>query len=97
MDAQTIKQAIREDINQSLTIPGVEDVDVDEMFTEQFISENTEFSTVNEFAKAYGSEIEDGDVLGPELDDFVQSHSDFGSWNNMRQQAEMGFLEDQLG
>lgn len=97
MDTQQVIEAIREDINQSLTLPGVEDVDVEEMFSATFMAENTEFKDVGTFAERYADQLEEEDVLGPQLDDFIQSHSSFGSWNNMRQQAEMGFLEDRLG
>jgi hypothetical protein len=97
VDTQQVIEAIREDINQSLTLPGVEDVDVDAMFSDTFMAENTEFDTVEAFAEQYADQLDDGDVLGPRLDDFIQSHSDFGSWNNMRQQAEIGFMEDRLG
>lgn len=96
MELERLREQIREEINRSLTLPGVDEIDLETMFPAPFIEENTEFDSFEQFLSKYRETAGPENPIGPALDDFIQSHTSFGAWNNMRQQAEMKFMEDHL-
>lgn len=69
----------------------LDDLNLEEILTDKFISENTVLKTVKEFIEKSGFDVKcvlDFKKLPVDkLDDFIKSISSFGSWKEMLQKA----------
>lgn len=98
---EKLKTMILKQMEATISVPGDPDLTLEDLFPEGFMRENTEFEDFDGFLKdspcKYDPAADVSKILGPELDDFVISHSDFGSWQQMRQQAEVKWMNEHLG
>ena len=96
-----LKTMILRQMEATINVPGDPDITLEGLFPEQFMRENTEYDNFDSFLEEspceYDPAADVSEILGPELDDFVLSHSDFGSWQQMRQQAEVKWMNEHLG
>lgn len=72
-----------------------------ELFTEKFMTKNTSFKSVDEFADAsnfdWSTDISFEAIPENEMDKFVVSNSKFSSWNDMLGSATEEYFVKQLG
>lgn len=99
-DLEKLKTMILTQIEATITVPGDPDLTLDELFSAEFMEENTEYGSFDPFLEdspcEYDPAADVSEILGPQLDDFVMSHSGFGSWQQMRQQAEVNWMNEHL-
>lgn len=83
-------------VKNSISVPGVSDPDIDEIFPTEFLEENTDFSDLEEFLGEAPFNLEDGDFIGPEVDDFIDDRTEFASWQEFQQTAEVEWMKGQV-
>jgi hypothetical protein len=97
---QRLKNIILTRIEETLTVPGADDLTIDEFFPDPFMAENTSHESFAAFLEASPCEYSPADsiseILGPELDDFVRETTEFGSWQEMQQTAEVNWMNEHL-
>ncbi len=97
---QRLKKMILTRIEQTLTVAGASDLTIDEFFPETFMKENTSHESFEAFLEESPIEYSPADsvseILGPELDDFVLKTTEFGSWQEMQQTAEVNWMNEHL-
>ena len=68
------------------------------LFPVEFMSKNTNFSTISEMAETYGKadSIEDLEN-NPDFDNFVSQNSKFSTWEEMVKSAQENFIRASFG
>ncbi|MFL2063928.1 hypothetical protein ACEN4E_09420 [Latilactobacillus sakei] len=74
-------------------------VSFDELFTDQFMHDNTSINSLSDFFDALNikSQEEFQDFPTDKLDTFVKKSTNFDSWEEMRQSAANEYVVNQLG
>lgn len=85
-------RAVEEEVNQTLSVPGVDRVDLRDLFPASFMRENTRFDSIDAFVREASLDPPGDEPITPVIDDFVRGTTDFASWSEMRQQAELGWM-----
>ncbi|WP_273478509.1 hypothetical protein WJ437_09105 [Ignavigranum ruoffiae] len=68
-----------------------------ELFDEKFMSSNTKFDNIQSFADASKFDFENLDSIDEkELDQFVDSNTDFNNWEDMKNRAAEIWVKKQL-
>ena len=97
---EKLKNLILTRIERTLTMPEASDLTIEEFFPETFMEENTSFASLDAFLRAAPCEYSPADsvseIFGPELDDFVAEKTEFGSWQEMQQTAEVNWMNEHL-
>lgn len=95
-----LKTMILKQMEATISVPGDPDLTLEDLFPADFMRENTEYGDVDSFLREspceYSAAEDVSEILGPELDDFVMSSSGFGSWQQMRQEAEVKWMNEHL-
>ncbi len=74
------------------------EVPILEIYNDKFMSENTDFSSFEEFLEKGNFDIENIEEIEDEvIDAFVAQHSKFNSWDEFLDRAQETWLADQLG
>lgn len=89
-------RALEQEVNKTLTVPGVERVPVQELFPDEFMREYTRFESIRAFVEAASRDPSGDEPITPVIDDFVRGSTEFGSWSEMRQKAELGWMKRNL-
>lgn len=89
-------RAVEEELNRTLTGPGVDHVGIRDLFPEPFMRENTRFDSIEGFVRDASMDPAGEEPLTPVIDDFVRGTTDFGSWSEMRQKAELAWMKRQF-
>lgn len=99
--SKKLKTMILKQMEATISVPGDPNLTLEDLFPGQFMRENTEYEDFDTFLDEspceYDPAADVSEILGPKLDDFVMSHSNFGSWQQMRQQAEVKWMNEHLG
>jgi len=79
-------------------IDGDNDIPIEELFTDKFMQEYTNFSSISKFVDHSPFDFSDLDSI-PEnkLDKYVSEHSSFLNWNDMLARAEGIWVTKNLG
>lgn len=91
-----IRDKLRNWMQQSISLPGESDPALTDLLSNEFIRENTEFGELDDFLKNAPIQLEGETLIGPEMDDFVDRNSDFTSWQELQQKAEVRWMKDQV-
>jgi len=89
-------RAVEDEVNRTLTVPGVDRVPVEELFPGGFMREHTRFESFREFVAEASRDPAGDEALTPVIDDFVRGTTQFGSWSEMRQKAELAWMRRTL-
>lgn len=97
-DDNTIAQKFEKTVIDSLTFPGDTSPEVGSLFSPEFLENNSGFGSFEEFVSSYDGELDlDGEgksLTPPDFDDHVRKNTDFASWQEMRQQAEVDWMNE---
>lgn len=85
-------RALEEELNRTLAVPGVDRVGIRDLFPEAFMRENTRFDSIEAFVRDASMDPAGDEPLTPVIDDFVRGTTEFGSWSEMRQKAEIAWM-----
>jgi len=72
-------------------LTGESEISIDQLMSDKFIVENTDFSSLTEFFNAAGVK-EKADLQKKGLDDFIKLHSHFENWEEMLVQSSNQFV-----
>jgi len=96
----SLKSQLESLIHHTLSVPGGTEPELDALFTREFMEANTNFSSLDGFLEASPLNAQsDGapeDLIGDRTEDFVREQTEFGSWPEMRQQAEVEWMKDNI-
>jgi hypothetical protein len=97
---EALHDKLEQYLQESLNVPGGTEPTLTGLFSRSFMEENTEFETIEDFLEQSTVVVEEStpvpELLDGEFDDFVRSRTDFGSWQSMRQQAEVDWMNNHL-
>ena len=91
-----------DDISEkSKELSGTHDIPLGDIFTDNFMSRNTSFGSLEEFFNATTWDVSSGEALkavpDEEADAFVQEHSSYSTWDDMFNAAMKEYLIKRLG
>lgn len=89
-------RALEEAVNRTLTVPGVDRVDLRDLFPASFMREHTRFDSIEAFVREASLDPPGDEPVTPVIDDFVRGTTEFASWGEMRQQAEITWMRREL-
>lgn len=97
-ELQSLMRALEEQVNKTLLNPNERTVPLDKLFPDEFMREHTRYDSIRSFVREASLDPGDGDehVLTPVLDDLVRGTTDFSSWSEMRQRAELRWMDEHL-
>lgn len=76
-------------------------VSFEELFTEEFMEENTDFSSIDDLLEAGGFHADTNEefeaIPEDELDEHIARTTKFETWEDMLSEATQQYLTDQLG
>ncbi|AXG89532.1 TPA: hypothetical protein IUW97_002487 [Enterococcus faecalis] len=80
------------------SLDGEHSVPFDELFTKEFMIENTKFSNIDEFIEKSGFDFSDMESIDDnKLDKFISSNTNFDSWEDMKSAAGSEWAAKKLG
>lgn len=83
---QDDREATEEWANQDIVDISLNYIDPSDLFSEAFFEDHTEFDLLTEFRDALPvdlDDVKDGDSVDPEVDEVVQAHSEFDSFQDL--------------
>lgn len=97
-DLTRLKELFREEFQQSLDISSDSNFSLDDIFSESFMEENCQLKDFDEFLGESPASIDDNPLegSGAKFEDFVREKTEFGSWQAMRQKAEIEWMQRQV-
>lgn len=93
---ETLREKLGNWVEDSISVPGASDPDIDAIFPAEFIEENTDFADLAEFLRAAPFNLEDEEFIGPEVDDFIDERTEYASWQEFQQTAEVEWMKGQV-
>lgn len=79
-------------------ISGDNQIPFEELFNQQFMRKHTEFNSIDEFVNKSGFDFTNMDSINEsELDKFIEGHTSFSSWEDMKGKAAKLWITKQLG
>jgi hypothetical protein len=99
-DLEALKDRLESYLQDSLNVPGGTEPVLEDLFSESFMQENSEFVSLDDFLKespvTYEESASVPELLDGAFDDFARKTTEFGSWQAMRQQAEVNWMNNHL-
>lgn len=83
---QDDREAMQEWANQDIIDIALNYIDREDLFSEAFFDDYTDFVSLKEFQEALPGglgNVKDGDSVNPEVDGFIRGHSDFESFKDL--------------
>lgn len=96
------KNSLYEELsNAAKNISGKNNVPIDELFTEDFMSEYTPLKSFSDFLEIGGWDLFEENALDnipiDEINDVVRNHTSFNSWHDMQETAVGQYFAKKLG
>lgn len=101
IDKDDLKDAIEASVEDKTGLaPGENEVILQELYAPEFMQEYTEFDSIESLLEATKWDIQDEadlqEVPEEELDDHVEAHSEFSSWEEMKSAAGNALIQRRL-
>ncbi|MFB6344727.1 MAG: hypothetical protein ABEK50_03010 [bacterium] len=93
---KVLKNELEEWLHDSLTLPGNAKPSIGELIPDDFLADNTEFDSLDQFLSEAPLSEEGENLIEPDIDDFVMANSDFGSWQQLQQKIEVRWMKNGL-
>lgn len=95
-ELSALRRELENWLKDSISVPGVSDPSLGDIITDEFIRENTDVEDLEAFLGEAPFNRDAGDLIGPEMDDFVDERTEFASWQELQQTAEVEWMKDQV-